>query len=680
MTAIRDTLNAALALWQEVTGLDPAASSMTISQWRLRETFDELNEAIKLDPTQVTAILLLAHFAESYLAGREVSFLELLKNPAGVRAKLEKPAALQDLLGLPNVLQAREEYVEAVRAAVENYGAHEREGVLKLLALPHELAVLRRDALRSMESLTVHQFLKGQPEPEHIKPVYNKAVHQFWNINSLLASATRMPSGVSLNLIRHPQALQSYFCFVVRNGANLFVVTDVPDDAHPLHAAMARRPDRDLDRRARRNWFPYDLLNLEYDEDSDRLFEAQTKVRDIVAYQNDALPLVQISELQPPVLVWLTMMFDLLVERFWHEGWQAPQLSYTAEMLKSNPLMVAAETSDLLPAINYTPIALAPLTRADVMASGVTEAEVGDMCDHPHAWMEERYASQVPDSVLNLLAPPEAQMLLGENGDVESIATKTYRSVPADMRGSLREGRRELDKVDATTFGSREKLQADRKFIARANYATHISVLAHREYENRKDEVRGWFQERVAANLDTILTWAGNTDLWVDEGLGGGFSGYERGAGPQFCGTDAAGRNFVEHYSAEDRDRASQYIGIFTVGQRSYQRYPNCVVNDTKASQFVVFSPANAHELALLAGCEVADLPDVLQHWSLARPYRGNSILDRIDPMVWRAKNPWLKLHLRVRIPLSKRALAKLLKAPIAEPALLNRCAKPTRN
>ena len=151
----------------------------------------------------------------------------------------------------------------------------------------------------------------------------------------MVAAATRMPSGVSLNLIRHPDGYQSYFCFVIRNGGNLFVLTDVPEYSHPLQGMMSRRPDRELDRRASRNWFPYDLLGIEYNEESGRLYFKQTEQRGLVAYQHAALPLKPIAELPPPELVWVSMMFDLIVEKFWRRGYKAPQLSYTAEMLKS---------------------------------------------------------------------------------------------------------------------------------------------------------------------------------------------------------------------------------------------------------------------------------------------------------------------------------------------------------
>jgi hypothetical protein len=68
--------------------------------------------------------------------------------------------------------------------------------------------------------------------PTTVRPVFHAKVFQWWNINSLLqAATTQMPSGVSLNLIRDRDAFQSYFVFCIRNGANLFVLSDAPEYA-----------------------------------------------------------------------------------------------------------------------------------------------------------------------------------------------------------------------------------------------------------------------------------------------------------------------------------------------------------------------------------------------------------------------------------------------------------------
>ena len=104
----------ALNLWREITGVDPNATSMSISSWGLKETFKALQEAIDLDPSEITANLLLGYFLNTYLAEREVSLLTLLNDPQGVAARLEKPRALMELLGRPELVEARDAFIAAI--------------------------------------------------------------------------------------------------------------------------------------------------------------------------------------------------------------------------------------------------------------------------------------------------------------------------------------------------------------------------------------------------------------------------------------------------------------------------------------------------------------------------------------------------------------------------------------
>lgn len=669
----------ALNLWKEITGIDPSATSMRLSDWHLRETFDELQEAIDLDPTEVTANLLLAYFINTYLADRAVSLLDLLNGREEIEARLAKPRELLAILNRPEVVDSRESFIAALRTALGRYEAAEREDVTKLLGQPDDIAILRRDALRSIARLRVDQFLDGNSEAADFRPVYNRTVHQWWNINSMLAAATRMPSGVSLNLIRHPDAFQSYFCFTIRNGGNLFVLTDVPEYSHPLQGFMSRRPDRALSKRAARNWFPYDLLGLEYDEEAKRLYIKESEQRGLVTYQNAALPLQPVAELPAAELVWVSMMFDLIVEKFWRRGFKAPALSYTAEMLKSETALLEVAKTANLPVPAYQPVGLPALTKHDVSADASTEEEIGRKYHEPNRWMEERYGDRVSDNVLNLLGAPEQVFALEHTTGEASTVDPKFHSLTDWQQGDLLAGRKQLEKVDATSFGSREQIAADRKFIARANFATHINVLAKEEYEARKDEIHAWYREQVEANAQSLLRWCGNTELWVDDGVHPGFSHYEGNTGGSrhvevnpkaFQSPRHLLRRFLKRHDLATDEML--YQPFVTLGERHESGRPMCYLNRTKASYWMLFYPANPEELALLAGCAVPDLPDVLQHWNLLRSYTGNSILSRVDPMIWRAKNPWIKLNLSVRIGFSKRGMAQIDKQPVERPNLAN--------
>ena len=665
------SLSAAVTLWKNLCGYDPRKT--TIGNWDLKQSFDALDEAVALDPTEITAFLLLSHFVNEHLAAKSFNLLTLIDNPESVTKALETPKQILSLLRSPSLIQARDQFANGLRLAMSKYEAGDREDIHELLLRNDDLAILRRDALRSISKLRVDQFLVGEPETPDVKPIYNKVVHQWWNINSLLAGASKMPSGVSLNLIRDPNIYQSYFCFAIRNGANLFVVSDIPEDAHPLHQYMARRPDRDMMRRASKNWFPYDLLNLAFDEDSRQLFEVASKETSLVAYQPQALPLKDIRELDPLDVIWLAMMFELLVERFWRQGYQAPELSYTAEMLKSESALLGVAAKANLPVKQYAAIGLPALTTQDMHHENIAEAQVGKTHGHPNAWLEERYRDQVKLDSLNLVALPHVEFSGSlASGEVVAVDTKREQHLPSWERERLAATRAHLHRVNSTSFGTRDKLNADRTFIARHNFASEIQVLAEAEYKARKDEIRAWYLAAVEKNLPTILSWAAHPEIWVDDPhLNDTFSSLSATSGLVRCG-DPKSKTFkhaahtillrrelanMDSYSRLGR-AGSNFLGEWKSGN------PFCMVTGARGSYEVCISPACAEDLAIIANCSVAELPDVLQHWNLAEPYRGNSILDRIDPMVWVAHNPWTKLNFSLVFGLSKRGLAQVQKAP----------------
>lgn len=647
-------IHEALRLWQELTSPGVIPKGLRLSQWEVQETYKELQEALNLDPSELTASLLLSHFTHEFLRNQSLSMLDLLLAPEDLQAKLDKPRQLLALVNELGTTAKRDAFLADLLAAVSQYGAGERDAIKELMKNHDDVGILRRDALRSMETLSVHQFLAGLPEPEHVKPVYNQMIHQWVNINAMLKAATHMPSGVSLNLIRDPNDFNSFFCFTVRNGGNLFVVTDREAADHPLQSGMRRRPDRVMDRRMRKNWFPYDLLDLRYDEEEQRFYVGKSSSTELVASQQAAWPIKPIQEMEADELLWVTMMFDLLVERFWHQGFQAPALSYTAEMFKIEHALQAPAAAGNLQVQGYKPLSLPALTRCDILAEAVTEAEVGEKAHEPNKWLEERYGPQVPESVMNLVGPQTQVLLLNTETNAIEPAPDSYRKLDTWGREKAREGRLELSSMVPTDFGSKEKLDADRKFIARANFASHVDLLAKAEFEARHQEVERWYEEQVLKNQPNLLPLVGHVALGVPAPAQETFDHWETGAGAIWATrTEEGGRG----------------PGLRNLMRRiELKGSARCVIKGVRASYLAAFYPGTAQELAFLCGCSVDALPDVLQNWTLERKYIGNSILNRIDPMIWQVSDPWKKLDLRVTIPLSKSAINQLEKAPGALP------------
>lgn len=652
-------LKDAFELWKKVTGVNPDGSVQRFGDWDLIRTFEALKEAIELDPSEITATLLLTKFLNSFVADTVVSLKRVLQGDKDLFERLQACRDLYALIGREEVVEARDAFIGAIGAALKHYQAADREDVKELLASPDRVAILRRDALRSIANLKVDQFLSGATSPPDVKPVYNSHVHSWVNVNSLLAASAAMPPGIALNMIRTPSAFEAYFCFSIRNGANLYVLSDVPEHEHPLQGRMSRRPDRALGERAARNWFPYDLLGVAFDEEGQLYFE-QVESRALTPYQQYAIPLKKVSELEANELVWLIMMFDLIKEKFWRAGYQAKELSYTAEMLKSDQALIEVAKTANLPVAAYKPVQLAPLAIADVLADALPEGAIGKPGHRRNRWMEERYAGQVDAATVNLVAPPEMVFRVESGGKIVSKATRDGSDRSYSFEEDLGV---KLEKVGSSTFGTRKRLAEDRLFIARYNLAGQVNRLAHDEFDRRKDEISAWYKKAIAANAENLVAWAANPEIWVCGGEGGGFSRWHQHAGPtqQIGDPNKAKRRSYRSLVVHHDIKKDPWAGAgFFLPAYDYVERQRCYFLDVKASYYAVLYPGNAQELALFAGCAADELPDVLRNFDLYEPYSGNHILDRIDPMEWHASNPWRKMDFRIRFAFSKRGMTEL--------------------
>lgn len=666
---IDEQLSRALGMWLDLSEVDPNASSFSIrldgglDSYTVYTMHKAIKEALELDPSNITGILMLDALSSLYFKHRHFSVEELMVDPARASAYVAKAGELTNLVRSAEITEEKNRFISGLRTALKMYGMDKPE-VLALLNDTHELAYLRRDAFKSIQNLRVDQFLAGQNEPLGTLPVYHRWVHQFWNVNTLIEAACAQPAGVTLNLIRDPDDLQSYFAFAIRNGGNLFLLSDVPVHTHPLQKYMSRRPERSYASRTAQNWFPYDLLGLKYDEEAKAFFADQTKRRALVPLQQTFDKARALEDLSPHEVLWTVMMFDLIVERFWHKGYQAPALSYTGQMVREEtPLLDAAKTANL-PVQNYQTLGVKPLTLADMDPAKLPEGALGRV-EGINTWLEQRYADQVDPRVLNLLdaggllqyLPPVAGTEDSERhknhelalitGDIVSVEPKVDEQLPFWEKN----GRYNLHALGTTTFGTREELENNRLFLARYNQAKAIQRQADAEFNARKEDVLAWWRDSLLRNKDYLLQLAGQEQIWRS------YSREVELSAADGWRTDTNSMSFMKVHTNETYPRFGVSGTILQGGYDSARRDYTCWVTGARWTYRALFQPQTPEDLAELAGCAVTDLPDVLQHWT-RKTHSGNHLLDRVDPMDWALKNPWAKLGLNVVIMLSKRGLA----------------------
>jgi len=653
-----DNVNEIQDLWLEISGFDPSKISKSgidnHNPWRLQEVMSDLQRAKELDPSNALFVMLLEEFLDDHLKGSTTTAFEYLQAPARFDDKIALARRIRQLIAESGMPEARDELRATVLRALEFYGAGDREDIRQLIATRGSIGWLWRDALEAMDkTLDVHQFLSG--DPEDAKPLYQEHVLGFWSINDALRLSANMPSGISVCLIRDADAVHSHFAFVIRNGGNLWVVTDRTPWTHPLQQRMSRRPERRLEDRMARSRFPYELLNIEYltDEEGDVVGLNVPRQEGIIPAQTRAFRLKPIREVEADEVTWIAMMFALLTRRFFTEVWQAPELSYTGEMVELPGMIGHLADQAGLPARqeDYKALQVEPIRSVELTAERMLSEGRVEKISGTNQWMFDRYAHRIDDDKLNLVDRPQSRgLFLTDGGELQRLGhERSYHHRRTQMV--------ELQTFDATTFGTREAVLADRVWIARYNQAKLIGLEAALEYEARKDEVEAWYRSHVEANLPVLRQAILDGEMVVSIADDVADVPEQRRKASILRRGAIASNKAARQSMPEGGQAIETYVaGFNAVNFGGYERSRGyrCFHSGRPAQDLAIFWPKVPADLAALAGVEVGELPDVLQHWSYESRHFGNHILDRLDPLDWAIQNPWSQSNFNVVLFLSR--------------------------
>ncbi len=219
--------------------------------------------------------------------------------------------------------------------------------------------------------------------------------------------------------------------------------------------------------------------------------------------------------------------------------------------------------------------------------------------------------------------------------------------------------------MDADAFATREELLAERALLARHNQVLEINRLAKVEFEERRAEIENWWLRTVKRRRDALLAAVAAGTLPAS-----GEASFRHG---RTCiGSKRAELLSLVHRDDTLHNDQGYFSGVTfgdgTVTKTDWiNKVPRdrprpsgyCAVRGVTPSWRVRFSPANAADLAIVAGVPVSKLPDVLRGWARDLGYQGNKWLDRIDPLDWLGHDPWRDLDFRVDIWLSESGLTQ---------------------
>ncbi|GKS12865.1 hypothetical protein YDYSY3_38650 [Paenibacillus chitinolyticus] len=670
----------ALDLWIEITGADPRANTFRIRDFDVYEMNRELKESVFYDPTHLTTAILMKYFLNEYLENRSFTVKSVLEDYDALTTYLAKCRKLLGLLDREELAELVQSFKVEMKDALSHYGV-ERPDVFAAAENATNLAFLRRDALRSIETLSIHQFTQGEPDSEW--PIMYKTVNQFGNIEALIQSACRMKSGISLNLISDPKSDASYFVFAYRNGGTVGILTDKPKFDHPMqkHMSRTRASGRSFMERIARNHFPYSLMDIAYGDNGRAYVREGTTV---LSMQSGSAPMKEIKDLEPDEILWAIMMVSLIEEKMFRQNYKTLDLSYTGSMIRSSTMMLETVKENQLVVTGYLTLDVPRLTSSDVSTENMLD-EWEHEPTRKHDWIEKRYSHKVPDSMLNTLGDDGKKIYLvpdhvTKDSDfsrriLPHLLEETSLMLPGDVQTSesgyqvilltdqelkhtldfsydreefLRKTR-QLHVMDSTIIGTAKEVLADLRWTARYNLVKLLQIELDREYHERCDEVIRWYHDAVRKNLPNLYRAIAEGKLVVPSVLEHRFASEPADRGGNIISIHKG----VEYYGHQVR--------LHTWKNSAGSQF-GCMVNDSQASLLALFRPHSAAALAAICSCEVCDLPDILQHWTDIDPYHGNDILSRLDPLEWAISNPWMKLNFDVGIYLSKTGYNELRK------------------
>lgn len=669
-----DKLTAALNLWvKDITGVDPEANfnSQTCS-FETYEANRDIKKALEIDPSHLLSLLLLDYYSDRKFKITQYSLQEMLENPDTVRNHIAACKSLKTLLADPELAGLVQAVKEAFSKIQVEYNLDPES--LKVFDDRTTLTFLYRDCLWSLEQLKLLKFsLPPTADCPTNEPKLVKSVHEFTTPSDLVNFMSNSTNCIVVGYFPNPTVGLEYsaFAFAFRRGREVFLLSDLPDWAHPLQECMTRKahPDRALDERTGSAHFPYyTLAELHEIKENEEIKSLVTRG------QPSTFPktLGYLHQLDPIEAYWAAFVAGLIKKKFYTEHYNGGEEAVIGSKLIELPLLESGGgTSELSP--------VETIHRA---------VEAGLCGEHPHDqydWIQKKYQSAVEPSLLflteysdtGLLAPGREVTLLppGTSSETALASTKSDHEV-------------RLRVFNTGVVGNPEKLQADRLFLARYNESKMVMKAAYDDFQATHEAVYNWYAEAVKKNKEKLLESIARLEMLVEGGTfkpkgptkfldhqatfdipvssGNILTVYDEKAEKAGCHHEHSGVSVFEFGGVPYKLEHGPLL-LFSSFSQKHGRL--CYLTGERASIKATFYPKTGKALAALAGVKFEEIPEVLQHWRPLERYTGNSILDRIDPMEWAIDNPWRRgIDFDVEMSLSRNAFNSLRRKYNLEP------------
>jgi len=636
------SLEEKLRLWVKITGVNPTEEQKSytiyfddrLSEYDIRKMDEKIRESLDYDKTGLFAEAYLCHYFKKYIKQRGFHLDEYISNPS-IKEYLEDVCLLNHALQKSD---AEKLISEEAQKAMAFYRLNADELTV------FDIAEVRTCANNCIDkNLHTLQFSSGPAQKDGFK--MSREIRMYKDLNALILSAAKgKVDGVSMAYIRDEKEITySYFAFVIKNGKNLYLLTDKPEFVHPMQSSYKRCPGRDMSKRIEGNLFPYDTIaNIDISDlwDNGRYgtTEKGTALSTVFRDDNGEEKLFEtigtIDKLTQVEAFWFIMMLSLIKEKFYDK--EAPQftLSYTGSQIQH-------------PAIEKTENALIVQNALPSFSMGcITFADIEDITfdkwyeeHHKSNWNQyiiDRYKNRVSEEILNIVEDESIPLL--SNGK----ESKKQELHPFDV---------------ISECGTAEELEYRQKWIGRYNYAKTIKGYLQKDYDENCVQIYGDIKQKIEARLEDIIIMVLQKKL-VDKKATShhAFDNVYDGEEVAIGEIESFEKWWNFHYSS----RSSKYLFGKTAPYGNKADY-RCAITGDVPGVVVSVKPSTIYALCQICGCEISDLPEYIQHWSKSRHYCGNELLQNIDPIAYvLEKDPFNAMEFSCAIILSKKEYLRI--------------------
>ena len=590
-----EALAQATALWGKIIAgsFKKKGGSTRIYNLGDYASVDQLNKMTDLDRSGVSTAFALWGLSHRRLREYGFTFEEIIERAHESSKEFELSLELYRMMRHPAIESVLTDSATEVRKALVYYKADK-----KTIAVANdfeELADCREAAVRASNDLQVYQFAWGAATGDAGK--LNPSIYRFLDVNGAVNAIQLCGQlGITLAIVSDNEAEKqedknSFFAIFVYDGGTLTMLTDKTEWAHPKQAGMHRN-DRHVQRKHEKSFFPYDLLDIVFDETGK--FATVKERTGLINFDFKMSRVKDIREVAPKSVIFLAMLMELVKRRFVDQKERTKALAYTVAAV--HPIAIEANGGKPTSLINVSGrVKLPTLKMEDVSHETVEWDQEGN-----HGffkWAEDRYLPKMPEAWLNTYAGDPAR-LIGERAK-----SSEYLS---------------LATTKPDTFGTLKELGNYQRWTARYNQATFVQDAIQKDIKASAKEIKQWLQKATRRNMNAIEKAVAYMSMPV-------VRRYQGFARP----TEDREINLCD-VTYKDFSPGGWIDNFIKFGSRNI-----CHYNAAKASVYAVFDPASGEEFAKLFGVEVAELPFLLQHYAESEPYTGNSILSNIDPMDW---------------------------------------------